>query len=70
LVGAILLGASLVGAILLGASLVGAILLGASLLGANFDGATFVLPGVIVADALLARTAFFVALKLLISDFL
>jgi len=50
--------------------LVGAILLGASLLGANFDCATFVLPGVIVADALLARTAFFVALKLLISDFL
>ena len=71
LLGAILLGAILLGAILLGAILLGAILLGAILLGAILLGAAFRLPGVVemLADVLLARTAFFVALKLLMRDF-
>ena len=69
-VGAILLGAILLGAILLGAILLGAILLGA-ICGAILLGAAFRLPGVVemLADVLLARTAFFVALKLLMRDF-
>ncbi len=69
--GAAFIGAAFIGAAFIGAAFIGAAFIGAARRGAAFIGAALRLPGVVeTVDVLLARTAFFVAVKLLISDFL